>query len=597
MSDSEGTPGWSSQPAPEGAAPQTGPATPPRRRRWPWITLGVLVLVLAGGYVAAYALIGDRVPHGTTVAGVDIGGMEPDQAQATLERELADRAARPVTFEYDGQTYPIDPEAAGLSFDAHQTVLDAGGGRSWNPVRMIEVLTGPESDVDPVLHSDDEALQQQVAAIAAAVDAEATEGAISMHDTRARVTEPVVGVRVDRAAAVEAVDQSYFEDGDRAIELPVDEQQPDVTSAELEDFVSTQVAAIVERPIQLVLPGQTLALSPKHFAPALSWSVDDGDLALSVDKAVLDRTTRPVLALIDAKPRNASLVLRNGRPVVIPARPGVTVTATEIADAVHQVAEDPSKRRVRVGTTVAQADVTTRDLNRLGVKEKVSDFVTYFPYAEYRNINQGRAAELIDGTLIRPGQTFSFNGTVGERTRENGFTEGFIISDGVFREELGGGVSQVVTTTYNAAFFAGMDDVTHTPHSFYIDRYPLGREATVAWPSVDLKFRNSTPYGVMIHAWVVPSTVSTAGEMHVQMFSTKYWNITAGVSDRYNFRSPSTRYDPSNRCVANTGYSGFDVDVYRYFRKPGSSELVKKETTHVAYTPSDTVICSAPPGG
>ena len=68
------------------------------------------------------------------------------------------------------------------------------------------------------------------------------------------------------------------------------------------------------------------------------------------------------------------------------------------------------------------------------------------------------------------------------------------------------------------------------------------------------------------------------------------------MSVRYNFRSPSSRYDPSHACVANTGYSGLDVDVSRYFRRAGSSELVKKETTHVAYTPSDTVVCSAPPG-
>jgi vancomycin resistance protein YoaR len=591
MSGSEGTPWW-----PDTTTPGSTEPAPTRNRRWLWVALGALVLVLAAGYVAAYALIGDRVPHGTTVAGVDIGGLGPAEAESTLEEQLAAQASRPVTLEHDGDDFEVDPATAGMSFDAHQTVVDAGGGRSWNPFRMVDVLTGPESDVEPVLHTDDEAIEAEVSAIAARVNTDATEGAIAMHGTRARITEPVVGARVDRPAAVDAVKAAYFHDSDQPVDLPVDEKQPSVTGAELQTFVDSQVAEIVSSPIKLALPGQTLSLPQRLFAPALSWSVQGSDLRLGVDEDVLERTTRPVLAQIDAKPHNALLVLRNGRPVVVPARPGVTVRPAEIGEAVRQVAEDPSHRRVSVGTTVAQADVTTRDLHRLGVKEKVSEFVTYFPYAEYRNINQGRAAELLDGTLVRPGETFSFNGTVGERTRANGFTEGFIISDGVFREELGGGVSQVVTTTYNAAFFAGMDDVTHTPHSFYIDRYPLGREATVAWPSVDLKFRNSTPYGLMMHAWVVPSTVSSAGEMHVQMFSTKYWNITAGVSDRYNFRSPSTRYDPTDACVANTGYSGFDVDVYRYFRKVGSSELVKKETKHVAYTPSDTVVCSAPPG-
>ena len=83
--------------------------------------------------------------------------------------------------------------------------------------------------------------------------------------------------------------------------------------------------------------------------------------------------------------------------------------------------------------------------------------------------------------MLKPGDTFSLNDIVGERTAANGFTKGFIISDGVFTEDFGGGVSQVATTTFNAAFFAGLEDVEHKPHSFYIDRYPVGREATVAW--------------------------------------------------------------------------------------------------------------------
>ena len=77
-------------------------------------------------------------------------------------------------------------------------------------------------------------------------------------------------------------------------------------------------------------------------------------------------------------------------------------------------------------------------------------------------------------------RTVSLNDTVGKRTRANGFTKGFIIEDGVYQEDLGGGVSQMATTVFNAMFFAGLKDIEHKTHSFYIDRYPVGREATVA---------------------------------------------------------------------------------------------------------------------
>jgi hypothetical protein len=201
----------------------------------------------------------------------------------------------------------------------------------------------------------------------------------------------------------------------------------------------------------------------------------------------------------------------------------------------------------------------------------------------------------VNGTVLKPGETFSLNDTVGERTAENGFAKGYIISDGVYKEDFGGGVSQVATTLFNAAFFAGLEDVEHKPHSFYIDRYPIGREATVVWGALDLKFKNDTPHGVLIESWVNPSTPSSSGSMNVRFWSTKYWDITAGVSDRYNVTKEETRYLQGENCVPHEGYGGFDIDVFRYFRRAGSDELVRKETMHTTYTPSDTVVCGKEP--
>ena len=79
------------------------------------------------------------------------------------------------------------------------------------------------------------------------------------------------------------------------------------------------------------------------------------------------------------------------------------------------------------------------------------------------------------------------------------------------------------------------------------------------------------------------------------MWSTKYWDITAGVSDRYNVTKEETRYIQGKNCVPHEGYGGFDIDVYRYFRRHGSDELVRKETMHTKYTPSDTVVCGREP--
>jgi vancomycin resistance protein YoaR len=166
-----------------------------------------------------------------------------------------------------------------------------------------------------------------------------------------------------------------------------------------------------------------------------------------------------------------------------------------------------------------------------------------------------------------------------------------VIQNGIFREDLGGGVSQMATTAFNAAFFAGLEDVEHKAHSVYIDRYPVGREATVAWGAVDLRFANNTPYGVLIDATVIPSAGRSQGTVTVTMYSTKYWDISTSTGERYNFTSPDTRTMSGPDCVPNKGYGGFDIDVQRYFRRVGDPTLIETENFFTRYIPSDTVIC------
>ncbi len=562
-------------------------------RTW-WLFAAVVLVILAGLYVAGWSLTGNRVPNGTAVAGIDIGGLRAETATSKLESRLSDDAATPVEFAYAGETYLLVPRDSGLGIDVEATVRQAGGGRSWNPVRMVDLLFGSGSQVEPVVVVDDNELAAAVDEVSKQLETDPAEPSVRFSAAGTpEITTPVVGLDVDEEAAVESAKAAYLTPSAEGLELPVREIPPSVTPAAFRQARRELIRPAVSEPILLELPGRVVRLPVRAFAPALTMAPVDGQLVASIDAAVLRDRLERLNQRLGARPKDATVLLRGTTPVVVPARPGVALDPAKVADAILPVlAEQGDARSVQVGTTTEEADFTTAEARALKITERVSEFVTFFPYAEYRNTNQARAAELIDQTVLKPGDTFSFNGTVGERTVANGFVKGFIISNGVYAEELGGGVSQVVTTTYNAAFFAGLDDVEHKTHSFYIDRYPLGREATVAYPTVDLKFANNTPYGVLIHAWVVPSTVSTQGEMHVEMYSTKYWDITAGVSERFDFTSPTTRYDPTDTCVANIGYSGFEVDVYRYFRRAGSPDLVEKETDHVTYTPSDSVVCT-----
>ncbi len=557
------------------------------------VVLG-LVLLVGAGWVAAYYAAADNVPRGASVEGVAIGGRSPEDAVRDLEQDLSAQETAPVVLQVGDREVEVDPVEAGLTVDHEASVGAVGGGRSWDPRRLWDYYTGGD-DVEAVVDVDRDALDAALAAADDQVGRAAEDGAVALTPSGPEVTQPVNGTTLEPGPAREAV-LTAFLDPEPTAEVDLATVVPDIdrddVRAALEDFADPAFSA----PVTLRFDGSPVRLTPAELAPALALEAEDGELVPTADADVLGGLVDARVAAEGGDPVDASFEVVGGEPRVVPARPGVAYQPADVAAAVLDVLVRPQDRRTAdVPASVDQPDLTTQEAGSLGVEEVVSDFSTYYPDADYRNVNLGRAAELIDGTLLEPGETFSLNGTVGERTIANGFTEGYVISDGILVEDLGGGVSQMATTLFNAMFFAGLEDVEHKPHSFYIDRYPVGREATVAWGVLDLRFRNDTDHGVLIKAAVTPSSGATQGEVNVTMYSTKTWDVRSRTSALYAYTSPTTRVLDTPDCYAYTGSEGFTVDVYRDFSEPGSDEVVRTEQFTTVYTPSDGVEC-VPPG-
>ena len=148
----------------------------------------------------------------------------------------------------------------------------------------------------------------------------------------------------------------------------------------------------------------------------------------------------------------------------------------------------------------------------MGLSSLGSQFVTYFdPRNTSRATNIALAAKLVDGTVVEPGETFSLNAAMGPRTTNRGFDYAPVIAaDNVLRQGVGGGICQYATTLFNAVFFAGLPVVEREAHSLYISHYPIGRDATVSWGSVDFKFRNDTGKTLMIRSWIDGGALTVA---------------------------------------------------------------------------------------
>ncbi|MCW2816239.1 MAG: VanW family protein [Nocardioides sp.] len=552
----------------------------------------VLVLLAGGGWAAAYAAAGDSLPRDASIGGVDVGGMSPGEAEDALRAGLDDRVRGPIRVSLDGRTAKVDPAEAGLAVDLAASVEAAGSSRPWNPADLWQHFTGGD-DVEPVVTVDEKALDATVADLTEGLGTDPVDASVAFEDGRVVVTPAEPGRGLEPDATRDALVAAYL--GEGRADLDITTLQPDIDDSDAAEAVESFADPAVSGPVTLRVGSASVQLLPAQFSSALALEPRDGELVPTVDAERLAPLVDDATAG-DGAPVDARIELVDGKPRIIKAKPGVAFKPAGVADAfLEAVTEREGERVAEVEGTVEQPEFTTQDARELGVREEVSEFTTYFPYADYRNVNIGRAAEIVDGTLLKPGDVFSLNDIVGERTVENGFTTGTIISDGIFVQDLGGGVSQMATTTFNAMFYAGLEDIEHKPHSVYIDRYPVGREATVAFGSVDLRFRNDTEHGVLIEARLTPSTPSSQGVLTVRMFSTKVWDIEDVTSERYAYVSPGTRTLDTPDCVPNTGYSGFQVDVTRIFKRPGSDEVVKREKFHTDYIASDTVIC-VPPG-
>ncbi|MEV4940780.1 VanW family protein [Streptomyces zaomyceticus] len=567
--------------------------TPPEGRRprlrTAAIATGVVAVAAGGLYVAGLVATGDDISAGTRVGGVDIGGMSRAEAQAKLAAEAPAAWSAPIPVRVGDHAAKVEPAAAGMTVDLAKTV-DEAADPSRDPFTVIgRLFSSGEREIRPVLAYDSAKAKATVAGLAEKNDRAVREGSVAFREGRAVATQPVTGQKLDTGKAVETLRAAYPATGSAAVTLPVSVTEPKLPAAEVNRFLDTYAKPAVSGPVTLTTGDQRVRISAATLGDHLTVKTENGRLTAALDAEALLRdpdVARPIASLTGA-PVEATLGVRDGKVVVEEeGRQGHEVTAKALGDAVTPLLakSGPVARTAPVATTVTEPELSSASLARLGITEQMSTFTVNFPAAPYRTTNIGRAAELINGSIVRPGEVWSFNRTVGERTPDNGFVDGTMILDGQYRSAPGGGVSAMATTVFNAMFFAGVKPIEYGAHSFYIERYPAGREATVAWGSLDLKFRNDTGKPIYIKAGATDTSVTVSF-----LGTKKYDSVEAVAGERTNLKEPVKREGTGKACVPQPPLEGFDISVDRVFKDGGAE--VKRETFKTHYTPRDEVTC------
>jgi vancomycin resistance protein YoaR len=572
-------------------------------RRRPVLIGGAVLGALLVLYVAAYAVAGGALARNATVLGVQIGGLSPAEAEAKLAAELPAIVDQTIDLqvEHAESTFPLVPSEAGLGIDYVATVDSIPGG-SANPLSLVGALLGG-GDVAPVPSVDRTALESALETIADESDIEPVNGGVAFDGGEVVTSAAEVGRAVDVTATADQIEQAFF-GGEGPYETPIGplaavvaNVEPAVTDAEVERAVTEFAEPAMSGPVRVTADEHTIDIEPEMISAALTLTPDEsGTLQPALDGDALAEAASEVLDDVGQPGREATIRIQNGAPTIIPHEVGVGISSGALADAILPVlTETGDARAATVEYSEAEPEFTTEDAEALGVKEVISEFTTRFPHAAYRNTNIGLAASRIHNTLLKPGDEFSLNGLVGERTAANGFAKGGTINGGVLVEDYGGGVSQVATTTYHTAFKAGLEDIYHQPHSIYFDRYPVAQEATVSWGNFDMAFRNDTPYGVLVETRLNASTPGSQGVLTVRLWSTEYFKVETSVSERSNFTDPPTIYNNKDNCLANpVGSKGFSITSYRKVWEPDGT-LVKDEASPWTYRPNPVVVCGEEP--
>lgn len=541
--------------------------------------------------MGAHFAAGNQIPANATVEGVAVGGLEPAAAEQKLQDELGPKYAAPVRVTADdGTSITLDPLDSGLELHYDEAVRNAGAGSSWNPVDIWRTFAGgTEAELPRTV--DEERVQEVLQEKASVFAGETTDATLAFVDGEIVRTDGQPATALDVPATVPDVVEA-LESGAQEADATLEQSPPDVTTAMVDAAVTDFAEPILSGPVTVTAPNGSFDIAPEQVAAVTTFAVEDGKLQPQIDGDALMELTKDAQSGLNlAVTKDASYTMGDGGIAVVPAVDGSSIDPEALAAAVASAAvKDGQERTAAVEVVKKKADFTTAEAEKLKPREVIGEFTTNYPHAAYRNTNLGRAAASINGTVLMPGEVFSLNDTLGERTAANGYVDGYVINGGVLVKESGGGISQSSTTLFNAAFFAGYEDVEHQPHTLYFSRYPAGREATIYYGSLDMRFRNNTDYPAYIQGYISQSSPGEQGSITFKIWSIPTWDkVESTELVKSNFYDGQTRTLNTPDCEPQAPIKGFTVNWKRLFYKDGA--VAKSEDWSWRYSAGDKIVC------
>ncbi|MBF4510770.1 MAG: VanW family protein [Aeromicrobium sp.] len=570
-------------------------------QRWPPpVRIGASVLagvVLLGGVVAGtdIALSLGRIHPGVRIGEVPVGRMTVADATSAVAAHVARASEEPVSIQVEDATWTIAADDVALSVDATGLAgqaFEVGRGTFGEAVsqRARAIFGGMEVPLE--LDYADEALAGALDAIEAETTQPPIDAAVHVDGTQVTRTEPSDGLGIDREEAARAIIAAFVAEH-RTVTLQLVSLAPEIDTAATEDAYQAALA-MVSAPVSLYYEDKRWEVPAATIGEWVGFrraeTTSTPVLEAYIVSEEVSATILPMVAEVGRPAKDATFKASSGQVTIVPSEDGLAVDGESLTTRLETVLVRSSDRTAELTMRRVSPARTTEDAQAMGIKERIATFTTeYSPSNAPRVNNIHVLSDALNGTLIAPGEVFSFNGTIGQRTAAKGYQEANAIVGGKLVPQLGGGICQVGTTIFNTVFFSGLPVVERRNHSQYISSYPKGRDATVSWGGPDFKFKNDTDH------WILVATSYSNSSVTISLYGTDPgYEVTYKTGDWTEVIAPPVRevkdatLPAGTKVIDERGVSGRTIVVTRTVTKGGS--VVRTDTFKSVYRPVEEVV-------
>jgi vancomycin resistance protein YoaR len=502
--------------------------------RLPWafvvlIALAAFAAVLAFGFIAFQIYFSQRVLPGVSVWNIDLSGKSLDEAAAALDAAFKAKFNTARVDLSDGQkAWIANPIDLGIYFDARATAQAALDLSQRGMDGQAQVLLN-RADLAPRIVFNGNLARAYFQQMAAQIDRPPIDAGLQLNGTQVITTPAQVGRRLNMDGALKLLPDLARTEGPKRLVLPIETQQPRLTDV---SAAAAQLQTILNRNLTLVLPnaapGEPASwdLTPQQLLSFLmvDRATDGKAIEVTFNEEALRAGLADLAQQIDRAPENARFIFNDDTRQLEVIQPGKIGRALDITTTLARMNDALARGEPQVALAVNEQRPDFYDDARaadLGITELVSTGQSlYAGSSEERMKNIGAATASQHGVIIKPGEVFSFNHNLGDVSLDKGYAEALIIYNGRTIKGVGGGVCQVSTTAFRAAFNGGYPIIERWPHAYRVGWYERGSgpglDASVFSPVVDFKFKNDTPYHILVEAYANDA----AGRLTFKFYST-----------------------------------------------------------------------------